>query len=123
VGHTNITVPRPPVRFAHASEREFAKLLDFYAIRWEYEPRSFPLERDDVGRVIVSFSPDFYLPDLDLYVELTTLKQSLVTRKNRKVRRLRELYPAVRLMVLYARDFRKLLAKYDIAPPSSPEAS
>ena len=123
MGHTNANGPRPPVRFAHASEREFTKLLDFYAIRWDYEPRSFPLERDDEGRVVESFSPDFYLPDLDLYIELTTLKQSLVTRKNRKVRRLRELYPDVRLMVLYARDFRKLLAKYNIAPISSPEAS
>ena len=115
MGHSNFNVPRPPTRFAHASEREFARLLDFYAIRWEYEPRSFVLERDDGGRVIESFSPDFYLPDLDLYIELTTLKQSLVTRKNRKVRRLRELYPDVRLMVLYARDFRKLLAKYDLS--------
>ncbi len=123
MGHTNINGPRPPARFAHASEREFARLLDFYAIRWEYEPRSFPLERDGNGRVVESFSPDFYLPDLDLYIELTTLKQSLVTRKNRKVRRLRELYPDVRLMVLYARDFRKLLAKYGLPPLSSSEAS
>lgn len=122
MGHNNINGPRPPVRFAHASEREFAKLLDFYTVRWEYEPRSFPLERDAEGRVVESFSPDFYLPDLDLYIELTTLKQSLVTRKNRKVRRVRELYPGVRLMILYARDFRKLLAKYDIPAISSSEA-
>lgn len=115
MGYSNINAPRPPVKFAHASEKEFASLLDFYAIRWEYEPRAFPLERDEQGRVTESFSPDFYLPDLDLYIELTTLKQSLVTRKNRKARRLRELYPDVRLMVLYARDFRKLLAKYDLS--------
>ena len=114
MGHQHTNGPRPPVRFAHASEGEFAKLLDFYDIRWEYEPRSFPLATDSEGRVTESFSPDFYLPDLDLYVELTTLKQSLVTRKNRKVRRLRELYPGVNLKVLYARDFRKLLAKYGL---------
>lgn len=101
-------------RFAHESEAEFARILDFYGIRWEYEPRSFPLEWDDGGRVTESFSPDFYLPDLELYIELTTLKQSLVTRKNRKLRRLRELYPGVRVRIFYGRDYRSLLAKYDI---------
>ncbi|HYM91578.1 MAG TPA: hypothetical protein VEW91_08105, partial [bacterium] len=73
------------VRFAHRSEAEFAKILDFYGIRWLYEPRTFPLEWDDRGYVIESFNPDFYLPEYDLFIELTTLKQSLVTRKNRKV--------------------------------------
>ncbi|HEY3247874.1 MAG TPA: hypothetical protein VGK88_06255 [bacterium] len=105
--------PRP--RFAHASEEEFARLLDFYGIRWEYEPRSFPLEWDPEGRVVESFNPDFYLRDFELYIELTTLKQSLVTKKNRKVRRLRELYPGVRLKIFYGRDYRSLLFKYGLA--------
>jgi hypoxanthine phosphoribosyltransferase len=105
-----------PVRFAHRSEAEFAKILDFYGIQWEYEPRSFPLRWDDRGHVIESFNPDFYLPDLDLYIELTTLKQSLVTKKNRKVRRLRELYPHVHLKIFYGRDFRQLLLKYGLRP-------
>lgn len=106
-------------RFAHGSEAEFARILEFYGIRWEYESRSFPLEWDARGRVVESFSPDFYLPDLDLYIELTTLKQSLVTRKNRKLRRLRELYPHVRVKIFYGRDFRSLLTKYDLVPASS----
>ncbi len=116
MGTTHLDAPRPPVRFAHASEREFARLLDFYGISWQYEPRSFPLDVDAEGRVLESFSPDFYLPDLDTFIELTTLKQSLVTKKNRKVRRFRERYPQIRLMVLYARDFRRLLGKYTAAP-------
>ncbi len=102
------------VRFAHRSEAEFAKILDFYGIRWEYEPRSFPLEWDNRGRVIESFNPDFYLPEHDLFIELTTLKQSLVTRKNRKLRRLRELYPGVRIKIFYGRDFRQMLLKYGL---------
>jgi len=106
----------PDVRFAHSSEAELARILDFYSIRWEYEPRSFPLEWDEEGRIAESFSPDFYLPDFDVYIELTTLKQSLVTRKNRKVRRMRELYPDVRVKIFYGRDFRSLLAKYDLIP-------
>lgn len=100
------------VRFGHDSEAEFARLLDFYGIRWEHEPRSFPLAWGADGRVTESFSPDFYLPDLDLYIELTTLKQSLVTRKNRKLRRMRELYPNTRVKIFYGRDYRSLLAKY-----------
>ncbi len=113
--------PRP--RFAHASEAEFARLLDFYGIRWEYEPRSFPLRWDAQGRVVESFNPDFYLPDLDLYIELTTLKQSLVTKKNRKLRRLRELYPHVRVKIFYGRDYRNLLFKYGLTRPAARSSS
>ena len=99
-------------RFAHASEAELARILDFYLVRWEYEPRTFPVLWNLDGQVVESFSPDFYLPDVDLWVELTTLRQSLVRKKNRKLRRMRELYPMVRLKLLYARDFRALMLKY-----------
>ncbi len=101
-------------RFAHESEEEFARLLDFYNVRWQYEPRTFPLRRSDDGRVIEAFSPDFYLSDLDLYIELTTLKQGLVTDKHRKLRQLRALYPDVRIKLLHKRDYLSLLAKYGI---------
>jgi cytidylate kinase len=103
-----------PTPFVNASEVELARVLDFYQIRWKYEPRSFPLARDEKGRVTEAFTPDFYLPDLNLYLELTVLKQSLVTDKNRKIRRFRELYPDVRLKVFYGRDFRSLVQKYGL---------
>ncbi|MDQ3871623.1 MAG: hypothetical protein M3301_08430, partial [Chloroflexota bacterium] len=98
--------------FAHASEAELARILDYYQVRWEYEPRSFPILWNLEGKVVESFTPDFYLPDLHLFIELTTLKQSLVRKKNRKLRRLRELYPDVRIKLLYARDFKALMLKY-----------
>jgi hypothetical protein len=98
--------------FAHASEAEMARILDFYAVRWEYEPHRFPILWNLDGNVVESFSPDFYLPDLDLYLEMTTLRQRLVRKKNRKLRRLRELYPDVRIKLFYARDFRALMLKY-----------
>lgn len=98
--------------FAHASEAELARILDFYGVAWTYEPDTFPIGWNLDGDVVESFSPDFFLPDLDLYVELTTLKQKLVRRKNRKLRRLRELYPDVRIKLFYARDFRMLLLKF-----------
>ncbi len=105
-------------QFAHPSELVFARLLDFYGIRWEYEPRTFPLQYDDKGNIVEAFSPDFYLPDSDLFVELTTMKQSLVTKKNRKVKRLRELYPDVKIRLLYQKDFEDLIFKYSAKQPS-----
>ncbi len=112
------TLPHEDVRFAHNSERQFAKLLDFYGIEWQYEPRTFTLERDRDGRPAQAFSPDFYLPAYDLYIEITTLNQKLVTKKNRKARRLQELHPEVRVKVLYQRDYLHLLVKYGLEPPS-----
>lgn len=107
---TDAAAERP--RFAHASEAELARILDFYAVRWEYEPHVFPILWNLEGAVVESFAPDFYLPDFDLYLELTTLRQRLVRKKNRKLRRLRELYPDVRIKLFYARDFRALMLKY-----------
>jgi bifunctional protein TilS/HprT len=101
--------------FAHPSEEDFAKLLDFYCIEWLYEPRSFPL-RWEGGKIAEMFTPDFYLPELDLYIELTTLKQNLITEKNRKLRQLKELYPEVNIRLLTKNDFLKLLAKYGYGP-------
>ena len=98
--------------FVHASEAELAKILDFYQVRWEYEPRVFPILWNLEGRVVESFAPDFFLPDHEVYLEITTLRQSLVRRKNRKLRRMRELYPDVKVKLLYARDFRALMLKY-----------
>jgi hypothetical protein len=100
------------VPFAHASEAEMSRILDFYAVRWEYEPHTFPILWNLDGDVVESFSPDFYLPDLELYLEMTTLRQKLVRRKNRKLRRLRELYPDLNVKLFYARDFRALMLKY-----------
>jgi hypothetical protein len=93
-------------------------LLDFYAIVWEYEPRTFVLARDRDGNPVQAFSPDFYLPAYDLYIEITTLNQKLVTKKNRKARMVQELYPDVSVRVLYQRDYLHLLVKYGLEPPS-----
>ena len=100
--------------FGHPSEELFANLLDFYRIQWDYEPRSFPLQWDKDGRVTEAFTPDFYLPELDLYVEVTTMKQSLVTKKNRKVKLLRGIYPHINIQVFYQKDFQELVFKYGL---------
>ena len=114
-------VPRLPeplqsdtVGFAHASERQFARLLDFYQIEWLYEPTSFDLQWDGEGNATQRFTPDFYLPAYDLYIEITTLNQKLVTKKNRKVRVLRERYPEINCKIFYQRDYLSLVMKYGL---------
>jgi hypothetical protein len=104
------------VDFAHESERQYARLLDFYQIEWTYEPHTFDIEHDADGTVTKRFSPDFYLPDFDLHIEVTTMNQKLVTKKNRKVRRLRELFPDVKIKIFYQRDYLALLQKYGLEP-------
>jgi hypoxanthine phosphoribosyltransferase len=108
------------IRFAHASERQFAQLLDFYGIDWDYEPTSFDIEWDRDGRVLQRFTPDFFLPEYDLYIEITTLSQKLVTKKNRKVRRLRERYPEITCKIFYQRDYLSLVTKYGLEDVSGP---
>jgi len=86
--------------------------MDYYGVPWEYEPTTFVLEEDEDGRIVEAFKPDFYLPEQDLYVEVTVMKQSLVTRKNRKLRKLRERYPDVRVKLFYKRDIERLAERY-----------
>ena len=107
--------PEPVPAFAHPSERELAALFDSYGIAWEYEPTTFVLSNDDQGNPTSAFTPDFYLPDFDTYIELTTLRQPLVTRKHRKIRRLAEQRPDVRVKILYRKDLERLGAKYGLA--------
>ena len=95
-------------------EEEFARILDYYGIRWQYEPTTFPLEWDEDGRVTVAFAPDFYLIDEDRYVELTTMRPKLVTIKNRKIRRMQELYPEVNITLLKRSDLRDMMIKYGL---------
>lgn len=116
-------LPHEGAAFAHNAERQLAKLFDFYGVAWEYEPRTFDLDVDVDGNVTRAFTPDFYLPAQDLYIEITTLRQELVTKKNAKLRRLRELHPDVQVRMIYQRDYLGLLAKYGLEEPEQWEAS
>ncbi len=95
-------------RFANAVEEQCARLLDFYGVAWEYEPRTFDLDVDDEGRVRDAFTPDFYLTEMDLYIEVTTMRQTHTTRKHRKVRRLAAIHPEVRVKLWCRRDIERL---------------
>ena len=105
---------QPSHQFVHPSEEVFSRILDFYGIQWEYEPRTFALETDEDGNVTEAFTPDFYLVEQDLYVELTTLRPQLSTKKNRKLKRLQELYPEVNIKLFKRRELRNLMLKYGL---------
>lgn len=111
---TNNSKSQPQIAFVHPSEEQFARILDFYQIPWEYEPRTFALRWDEAGNVIEAFSPDFYLPEQDLYIELTTMQQRLITKKHRKLRRLRELHPDINIKLLNRSDFQQMMHKYGL---------
>lgn len=106
--------------FAGPIEETFAKILDFYGIEWEYEPHTFPLVRDGDGKVLEAFSPDFYLPQQDLYIELTTLRPHLATYKNRRIRLMKELYPEIKIKLLKRRELRDMMIKYGLVQEAIP---
>lgn len=103
-----------PPNFVHPIEEVFARILDFYGIAWEYEPRTFPLEWDEAGKVTIAFAPDFYLPEQNLYVELTVLRPALTQKKNRKLRKMRELYPEVNIKLFKRRELRNMMIRFGL---------
>lgn len=106
--------PQEKRQFSHPVEEIFAQILDFYGLEWQYEPRTFPLEWDEDGKVTVAFTPDFYLPQQDLFIELTTLRPRLSTLKNRKLRRMKELYPEIKIKLYRRREMRDMMVKYGL---------
>lgn len=109
--------------FKNPSEAEFARILDMYHIDWKYEPKTFPVEWDSEGNVTLAFSPDFYLTRFDTYLELTTMNQKYVTKKNRKLKKVRELYPGIHIKIVYKKDFLDLVERLkggdtDISAPT-----
>lgn len=113
-GTTPGALPSDRVPFQHASERRFARLLDAHGIAWRYEPDVFPIAWDARGAPEQFFRPDFHLPAYDTYIEITTSAQRLVTRKNRKIRLLREHHPHVRCKLFYQRDYRELVLRFGL---------
>jgi len=113
------STPAPTVTFSHALEEQFARILDYYGIEWQYEPRTFDLEWDETGRVTMAFSPDFYLPQQDLYIELTTLRPSLANIKNRKIRLMEQLYPDINIKLFKRSDMRNLMVKFGLYDEAS----
>jgi hypothetical protein len=100
--------------FVHPAEKIFAQILNFYNIEWLYEPRTFDLEKDSEGNVTLAFTPDFYLPSQDMYIELTTLRPQLTRVKNKKIRLMHQLYPEINIKLIKRREMRDLMVKFGL---------
>ncbi|NLB20072.1 MAG: cytidylate kinase-like family protein [Clostridium sp.] len=103
---------KKPVVFQHPSEEEFAKILDMHGLEWEYEPRTFPIKWDAEGNIIQAFSPDFYLPKFDTYIELTTMNQKYTSVKKKKAELLKKLYPGTNINIVFKNDFHTLIERF-----------
>ena len=102
-----------PPQFQNEAELECAKILDYYAVPWAVRAADVrPRSRRRTAGTTEAFTPDFYLPEQDLYLEVTVMKQSLVTRKNRKLQKVRERYPDVNVKLFYKRDLERLAQRY-----------
>jgi anti-anti-sigma factor len=99
--------------FAHPVERELARLFDRHGIAWEYEPHTFVLEWDEDGTVREAFTPDFFLPDLGIYVECTVMRQALTRHKRRKARKTQERTGAT-VEIMFKRDVERLARRWDL---------
>jgi hypothetical protein len=106
------SLKKPQPVFVHPIEEAFARILDFYGVAWEYEPTTFPLQWDEKGNVLEAFTPDFFLPEQNLYIELTTLRPKLTLRKNRKLKRIKELYPEINIKMLKRRELRNMMLRF-----------
>lgn len=107
-------ITKKPLAFVQPAEEMFARIMDYYGVAWKYEPKTFELEWDEQGRVTLAFTPDFFLPDQNLYIELTTLRPNLSAKKNKKMRLMQELYPDVNIKLMKRRDLRDLMVKYGL---------
>ncbi|WP_415534664.1 cytidylate kinase family protein [Dehalobacter sp. 4CP] len=105
---------KKPIIFKHPSEEEFAGILDMYHLDWEYEPRTFPIQWDEEGNVTMAFSPDFYLPRFNTFIELTTMNQKYASEKKKKVELLKRLYPGTNINIVFKNDFYSLLERFGI---------
>lgn len=104
------------LRFANAAERDCAQLLDHYGVRWQYGPRTFVLAEAPDGTTLEAFTPDFYLEEQDLYLEVTSTRPGLAARKRRKVRLLHERHPEVRVKLFELRDLEALARRHGRDP-------
>jgi hypothetical protein len=98
-------------KFAHVAEEQFAKILNFYEIEWQYEPTMFILRTDEEGMIRKGFTPDFYIPEYDVYVEITVMGKP--QKKRKKIAETNNLYPDVNIILMNRSDMEGLRKKYD----------
>ena len=100
--------------WGHPSEEKFACILDYKRIKWKYEPHMIVLKEKN-GITVKGFRPDFYLPDKDLYIEISTAKNQ--GKKNRKMTMVADLYPHINIILLTNKRLERIFKRYDFLWP------
>ena len=100
-------------RFAHGIEAALARVFDAHRIVWLYEPHTFALEHAADGRLTRAFTPDFFLPEIGIYLECTVARRSCTTRKRQKARAAERLHGIV-VEIAYRADFEYLARRWSL---------
>jgi len=83
-------------------EANIARLFNYSGIKWTYQQKTFDLGSQN-------YTPDFYLPDGDIYIEV---KNFLWRYSKTRDRKFRKIYPGIKLTLLLKKDYLELEKKY-----------
>lgn len=83
-------------------EANFARILNYLGIEYQYEPRRFDING------ITTYTPDFYIPSLDLWIEIKGWDVNLSKLKRKAVRKLY----GIKLFILKDTLYDKLKRMY-----------
>lgn len=92
----------PTIYFYSRWEANIARLFTYQGMRWEYSPVSF-----DIGGQM--YTPDFYLPDSDTFIEVKNFWGEYSRNRDTKFRKT---HPTVILKVLLKEEYLQLEEKY-----------
>ena len=79
-------------------EVAFAQWLDLSRYKWLYESKTF-----DLGNT--TYTPDFYLPEFDCYIEI---KGRSLDYFKKKLKLFKKLFSNINYKILYKKDLEKL---------------
>ncbi len=79
-------------------ELKYAEYLDKQGIKWLYEPKAF-----DLGNT--TYTPDFYLPESDTYVEIKGFWRKISINK---FLAFRLFYPDIKINILIKKDLKQM---------------
>jgi len=102
--------------FRSSWEANVARYFNFVGIKWEFESKTFWFE--NIKRGNRSYTPDFYLPEEDRYVEV---KGWMDKSSKTKLKRMAKYYPNIKIEII-AKDEYKAIAKWKRLIPNWEES-
>ena len=96
------------IYFRSSWEANIARYYNFIGVKWEFEPKTFIFK--DVTRGSVSYTPDFYLPDQDKWIEV---KGWMDGKSKTKLKRFEKQYPEEykKLQLITEKEYKEIKRK------------